>query len=248
MTAQGPSHDALKGYDPSAFPTFAVTVDIVLLTVTDETLQVLLIKRGGEPFLGAWALPGGFKTPDETLGQAASRELEEETGVAAPAHLKQLGAYGDPGRDPRTNVVTIAYTAVVPVAAATSAGTDAAEAAWWPVASIQSESLALAFDHRTLVLDAVERAATDLEHTSLVSAFVGPAFTLSELQQVYEAVWGEDLDAANFRRALKAKDASTWVKGTGRRRQSPSGGGRPAEEYEFGEGWESEPPPVSRPR
>ena len=81
-----------------------------------------------------------------------------------------------------------------------------------------------------------------------MSAFVGPAFTLSELQQVYVAVWGEHLDAANFRRALRAKDASTWVKGTGRRRQSQSGGGRPAEEYELGQGWESEPPPVRRPR
>ena len=87
-------------YDASKFPPFAVTVDIVILTMAGSVLHVLLVKRGEEPFKDMWAIPGGFKRPDETLDDAARRELSEETGVDVPTLLTQFGAYGDPGRDP----------------------------------------------------------------------------------------------------------------------------------------------------
>ena len=104
---------APTGYDPSQFPAFAVTVDVVILTMSERTLQVLLVRRGEGPFEGMWAIPGGFKRPTETLDEAARRELVEETGVEVPTHPTQFGAYGDPGRDPRMNVVTVAYLAVL---------------------------------------------------------------------------------------------------------------------------------------
>ena len=99
---------APEGYDAGAYPPFAVTVDIVILTLREDELAVLLVRRSADPFAGLWALPGGFKRPDETLDEAAARELQEETGVAAPDHLAQLRAYGDPERDPRTNLVSVA--------------------------------------------------------------------------------------------------------------------------------------------
>lgn len=235
------------GYDASEFPSFAVTVDIVLLTVVDGSLNALLIERGGQPYQGAWALPGGFKRPDETLEDAARRELREETGIEAPTHLGQLAAYGDPGRDPRANVVTIAYTAVVTEALAAEAATDATQARWWPLNEVLDGTFALAFDHDRILRDAVERARAELEQTSLAAAFVGPEFTLNELQEVYETVWGEQLDRANFRRALRSQDRP-WVQPTGRRRSSGSAGGRPAELYRRGNAWDQEPPPVRRPK
>src|SRR5262245_6290457 len=194
-------HRSPKGYDTSAFPPFAVTVDVVILTMVEGRLHVLLVRRNADPYAGAWALPGGFKRPDETLDEAAARELREETGVTAPKHLAQFGAYGDPGRDPRTNVVTVAYLAVTPEVGAILAGSDADEAQLWPVAEAVQQ-LELAFDHHRILADAVERAAEKLEQTDLATAFVGPTFTLSELQNVYEELWDADIDPANFRRSL----------------------------------------------
>src|ERR1700709_1434163 len=147
-----PGHRAPAGYDTSAYPSFAVTVDIVILTMRENRLHVLLVQRGGEPYAGAWALPGGFKRPNETLDDAARRELREETGVIAPKHLAQPGAYGDPGRDPRTNVVTVAYLAVTPDPGSLRAGTDAAAAGLWPVAEAVRD-LSLAFDHQRILSD-----------------------------------------------------------------------------------------------
>ncbi len=100
-------------YDPTRYAAFAVTVDVVILTMLDDRLCVLLVRRGVEPFEGMWAVPGGFKRPGETLDDAARRELAEETGVESANLLVQFGAYGDPGRDPRMNVVTVAYLAVL---------------------------------------------------------------------------------------------------------------------------------------
>ena len=118
-----------SGYDPAQFPAFAVTVDIVILTMSEGSLHVLLVQRGQTPFAGMWAIPGGFKLPSESLDDAAKRELAEETGVDAASLLHQFGAYGDPGRDPRMNVVTVAYLAVLRDVGTIIAGTDAAEAA-----------------------------------------------------------------------------------------------------------------------
>lgn len=235
---------APAGYDPSSFPAFAVTVDIVILTLVEDRLHVLIIRRGGEPFRGDWALPGGFKHPDETLDEAARRELREETGVDAAAHLSQLGAYGDPGRDPRMNVVTVAYLAVLRDVGSVRAGTDADAVALRPVSQVIDGTLRLAFDHRRIVTDAVERARTDLETTSLATAFVGPAFTLSQLRNVYEAVWETDFDPANFRRTVLGTES---VEPTGRRSPPGAEGGRPPELYRASRTWDHGSP-LRRPK
>lgn len=201
MSVAASNHRAPAGYDASAFPSFAVTVDVVILTMVDGRLHVLLVRRTADPYGGAWALPGGFKRPDETLDEAARRELHEETGVTAPSHLAQFGAYGDPGRDPRTNVVTIGYLAVTTEVGDVIAGSDADDARLWPVTEA-IQRLKLAFDHRQILSDAIDRAADRLEQTDLATAFVGPTFTLSELQNVYEELWDADIDPANFRRSL----------------------------------------------
>jgi 8-oxo-dGTP diphosphatase len=223
------------GYDPSQFPAFAVTVDVVILTMSDAKLQILLVRRGEAPFEGMWALPGGFKRPDETLDEAAKRELAGETGVEAASLLTQFGAYGDPGRDPRMNVVTIGYRAVLRDVGAIVAGTDAAAASLVPVDDVLNGTLDLAFDHVRIVRDAVERVRLELEYTGVATAFVGTTFTLADLRAVYEAVWGVRLDAANFRRSILAEDG--WVIPTGRRAQPGPAGGRPAELYRAGRAW-----------
>ena len=226
---------APAGYDASKFPAFAVTVDVVILTMSDGRLHVLLVRRGVAPFEGMWAIPGGFKRPSETLDEAAKRELAEETGVDSASLLTQFGSYGDPGRDPRMNVVTVAYLAVLRDVGGIVAGTDAAAAALIPVAEALNGKIELAFDHARIVRGAVERVRVDLGLTGIATAFVGPTFTVAELRAVYEAVWGVHLDGANFRRRVVAETG--WVIPTGRRAQPGSTGGKPAELYRAGRRW-----------
>jgi 8-oxo-dGTP diphosphatase len=227
---------APAGYDPSLFPSFAVTVDIVILTMVEGGLRMLLIRRGEAPFKGMWAIPGGFKRPTETLDQAAKRELVEETGVDAASLLTQFGAYGDPGRDPRMNVVTVAYLAVLRDVGAVVAGTDAADAALVPASRVLNGELELAFDHLRIARDAIERVRVELEVSGLATAFVGQTFTLAELRSVYEAIWDVQIDAANFRRSVIAAEHS-WVIPTGHRTRPGPSGGRPAELFRAGGGW-----------
>lgn len=226
---------APPGYDPSQFPAFAVTVDVVILTMAQGELHVLLVCRGEPPFEGMWAIPGGFKRPNETLDEAALRELREETGVDATSLLAQFGAYGDPGRDPRLNVVTIGYLAVVRDVGSIVGGSDAAAAALVKVSDVLNGRVELAFDHRRIVDDAVERVRVELDTGGVATAFVGPTFTLAELRAVYEAVWGVQLDAANFRRRVAE---GGWVIPTGERAQPGPAGGRPAELYRPSDAWE----------
>jgi 8-oxo-dGTP diphosphatase len=223
------------GYDPTQFPAFAVTVDVVILTMSEGALHVLLVRRGEAPYEGMWAIPGGFKRPAETLDEAAKRELSEETGVDAAPVLKQFRAYGDPDRDPRMNVVTVAYLAVLRDVGAIVAGSDAADASLVPVLDVLNGRLDLAFDHLRILRDAVERARVELEISGIATAFVGTTFTMAELRTVYEAIWGVQLDAANFRRSIVAEDG--WVIPTGRRARPGSSGGRPAELYRAGRAW-----------
>lgn len=233
------------GYDPSRFPAFAVTVDIVILTMSGGDLHVLLVRRGQAPFQGMWAIPGGFKLPTETLSEAARRELAEETGVDAASLLTQFGAYGDPGRDPRMNVVTVGYLAVLRDVGTLAAGTDAADASLIAVSEILDGKVELAFDHMKILRDAIERVRTELEVTGIASAFVGTTFTLAELRAVYEAVWGVHLDGANFRRSIVAE--SGWVIPTGRRAQPGTSGGKPAELFRAGKAWKHGGP-IRRPQ
>jgi 8-oxo-dGTP diphosphatase len=149
--------------------------------------------------------------------------------------LTQFGAYGDPERDPRMNVVTVGYLAVLRDVHGVEGGTDAAAAALIPVSAVLSGKIDLAFDHLRIVRDAIERVRAELEVTGIATAFVGPTFTMAELRAVYEAVWGVRLDAANFRRSVVAEGG--WVIPTGRRAQPGASGGRPAELYRAGRAW-----------
>ncbi len=178
---------------------------------------------------------GGFKRPGETLDEAARRELVEETGVDAASLLTQFGAYGDPGRDPRMNVVTVAYLAVLRDVGAVAGGSDAAAAALIPASDVLSGKVELAFDHLGIVRDAIERVRVELDLTGIATAFLGKTFTLAELRAVYEAVWGVELDAANFRRSVVSEGG--WVIPTGRRAHPGPAGGRPAELYRAGRAW-----------
>lgn len=223
------------GYDPSQYPPFAVTVDVVILTMSEGELHVLLVRRGQAPFEGEWAIPGGFKRPTETLDAAAKRELTEETGVDAARLLTQFGAYGDPDRDPRMNVVTVAYLAVLRDVGAVVAGSDAADARLVPVSDVLNGEVELAFDHERIVRDAIARVRVELEVSGVATAFIGVTFTLAELRAVYEAVWGVQLDGANFRRSIVAEDG--WVIPTSRMAQPGSAGGKPAELFRAGKLW-----------
>lgn len=144
-------------YDPSTFPPFAVTVDIVVFTRIEGRLKVVLVERANDPYKGTWALPGGFVDPDEDLASAASRELQEETGLdpGHTTHLTQFGAYGDPDRDPRMRVVTVAYWAFAPEGVSPQGGSDAAAAELVDVSQVLADPTRLAFDHHVILSDAV---------------------------------------------------------------------------------------------
>ena len=217
-------------------PTFrlnaAVSADLVILTVRDDDLVVLVVRRGAAPYRGRWALPGGFVRDDEDLVDGAKRELEEETGLGSVgAHLEQLATYGAPRRDPRGRVVTVAHLALVPRLAAPTAGSDAADARWMPVGDLLGDQRSLAFDHHQLLADGVERARAKLEYSPLGTAFCADEFTIAELRRVYEAVWGTTLDPRNFHR--KVTGTPGFVSETGR--TTTRDGGRPAQLYRRGE-------------
>lgn len=211
--------------NPSYLPV-AVTVDLVVLTLRAGELCVLLVRRGVAPQKGRWALPGGFVQPEEDLAQAAARELEEETGLQRHAgHLEQLASYGAPHRDPRMRVLTVAHLAIGPDLPAPMAGTDAAGAQWMQVdEALQAR---LAFDHAVILRDGIERARAKLEYTPLATSFCPQPFTVTDLRQVYEAVWGAELDPRNFHR--KVTKAEGFLTPTGETIQR--GRGRPAELY-----------------
>jgi 8-oxo-dGTP diphosphatase len=221
----------VRGYDPRAHPPTAVTVDLVVLTVRSGALAVLLVRRGEPPYRGRLALPGGFVRPDETLAQAAARELAEETGMGPGAvHLEQLASYGDPGRDPRLRVVTVAYLALAPGLPEPVAGTDAAAARWQAVEDISGRPSRLAFDHAAILSDGVERARSKLEYTPLAAAFCPPEFTIAQLRRVYEIVWGTILDPRNFHRKATTTPGFVAAAGT----STIAERGRPARLYRKG--------------
>ena len=216
---------------------FAVTADLVVLTIRERALHVLLVERGVEPAAGMWALPGGFVLPDEDPEDTAYRELAEETGVVAGVHLEQVRTYGAPERDPRGRVVTVAWLALAPDLGEPSAGSDARSARWWPVADVESGALPLAFDHVAIFADAVERARAKLEYSALAAAFCPPEFTIAQLRAVYEAVWGVPVDPRNFHR--KITGAPGFVEPTGGVARD---GGRPAQLFRRGPVGQLQPP------
>ncbi|SFB48500.1 8-oxo-dGTP diphosphatase [Amycolatopsis marina] len=218
--------------DTWKIPEIAVAVDLAIFTVRNGTFQIMLVERGIEPYLGMRALPGGFlNNSREAVDAAAIRELAEETGLDTDQlHLEQLRTYGEPNRDPRQRVVTVCYLAFVPGLSAPTAGGDARTADWAAVNNVLEPRTRLAFDHKTIVEDAVERARSKLEYTTLAAAFCGPEFTVTELREVYETVWGEDLDPRNFHR--KVTGIEDFLVPTGA--QTTRQGGRPAALYRRG--------------
>jgi 8-oxo-dGTP diphosphatase len=213
-------------------PLVMVAVDLVILTLRESKLHVLLVERGIDPYRGDQALPGGFlNNSGEGLLAAAHRELREEANLdGSRLHLEQLGAYGDPGRDPRGRIVSVAYLAIAPGLPEPVAGTDAVGAGWVPVEHVTSGRVKLAFDHHRILVDGLERARSKLEHSALATAFCAEIFSISELQQVYEAVWGVQLDPRNFYRKVQGLPGFIESAGTDRRTTK----GRPARLFRAG--------------
>jgi 8-oxo-dGTP diphosphatase len=204
----------------------AVTVDVVIFSLREGQLQALLVQRAAPPFKGKWAIPGGFVRPDEDLEQAARRELEEEADVR-DVYLEQLYTFGDPNRDPRGRVITVAYFALVSGEVAIRAGDDASEAGWHSMRALPE----LAFDHDEILQYACQRLRYKLEYTSVGFELLPNEFTLTELQTAYEIVLGEKLDKRNFRRRLLE---SGILKETDKYREGPERGqGRPALLYRY---------------
>lgn len=219
------------------YPSIYVTADIVLLTIRDDQLQVLMVERGREPFLGRLALPGGFVKPNEDLREAALRELLEETSVRIkPKHLEQLATYGAPDRDPRDRIVSVAHLGVLASLPEPTAGTDAAEASWHSVTEMIKKRLP--FDHSAILKDGLERARAKLEYSTLATAFCPTNFTIGELRRVYELVWGKELDPGNFHRKVLGSEG--FIVPTGKERQS--GRGRPSAIYRKGPAKTLHPP------
>ncbi len=228
--------------DPWTPPVVMLAVDLVILTLRESSLQVLLVERGVEPYKGTYALPGGFlEHSEEDITAAAHRELSEEADLNVEAlRLEQLGVYGDPGRDPRGRVVSVAHLAIAPRLPEPVAGTDAASARWQRADQVLSGVLELAFDHRRIVADGVDRARIKLEHSSLATAFCGPIFTITDLQEVYEAVWGLPLDPRNFYRKVQKTDGFIVAASSERKVTA----GRPARLYKAGPSTVLYPPMV----
>ncbi|HEX7261544.1 MAG TPA: NUDIX domain-containing protein [Luteolibacter sp.] len=199
-------------------------MDCVVFGFDEGTLKILLIRRGLDPFLNHWALPGGFVRPEETLDAAARRELREETGLNE-VYLEQRYTFGEIHRDPRERVISIAYFALVrradhlPVA-----DTDAAEAAWFEAENVP----ALAFDHAEILDTALERLRGKIRWQPVGFELLPEKFTLSQFQALYEAILGRQLDKRNFRKKLLALDLLVALD-----ESSTAGSRRPAQLFRF---------------
>ncbi len=211
-------------YDPSAYERPSVTVDVVILTVSERRLEVLLVRRRHWPFEDMWAIPGGFVEPNESLEDSARRELREETNVS-DVYLEQLYTFGDPGRDPRTRVITVVYYALLRGDQLhLRAGDDAADARWFPA----YEHPSLAFDHDQILEYTRQRLRSKLEYTTIGYQLLAPSFTLSELQEVYEAILNRPLDKRNFRKKVLSTGILEQIPETRK-----AGQHRPAALYRF---------------
>ncbi|MDQ2996805.1 MAG: NUDIX hydrolase [Chloroflexota bacterium] len=216
--------ESAESYDPARYERPSLTVDVVIFTLQERELHVLLVKRKHWPFEGHWAIPGGFVNMDESLDRAARRELEEETGVR-DIYLEQLYTFGEPKRDPRMRVISVAYIALVSADTQTLRVSDESiDVRWFPVRALPG---ALAFDHDMILAAGLDRLRSKLEYTTLAFQLLPEVFSILELKHIYEQILGEELDKGNFYR--KIKDAKV-LEDTGLRRE---GRGRPTSLYRF---------------
>ncbi|HZO71548.1 MAG TPA: NUDIX domain-containing protein [Ktedonobacteraceae bacterium] len=211
-------------YDASKYERPSVTVDVVMMSLRQRDLQVLLVKRRAWPYEGMWAIPGGFVNIDESLEAAAKRELQEETRVQ-DVYLEQLYTFGDPGRDPRTRVITVVYFALLDSERLhVKAASDAADVGWFPVYDLPP----LAFDHAQILEYTLNRLRGKLEYTTIAFNLLSEQFTLRELQRVYEIILHRKLDKRNFRKKILATGI---LEDTGAKKME--GTHRPARLYRF---------------
>ena len=176
----------------------SVTVDIVIFTIIEKQLKVLLVKRGIEPFKNMWAIPGGFVRIDESLEEAAKRELSEETGVKN-VYLEQLYTFGDVKRDPRGRVITVSYIALINAEnIKLEATTDVSEADWFPIKKLPS----LAFDHHKILEYALKRLRWKFEYTAVAFSMLPIKFAISQIQGLYEIVFNKGFDKRNFAKKI----------------------------------------------
>lgn len=200
---QSADYEYLKTYQAADYERPSVTVDIVILTIFDQDLKVLLIKRNIPPYQGHWAIPGGFVRMEESLDTAARRKLVEETGVEN-IYLEQLYTFGEPGRDPRTRVITVAYFALLEASQLKTlrAGSDAEAVEWRSIYNLPE----LAFDHRQILDYTLQRLRGKLSYSNIAFQLLPEKFTLTELQRVYQIILGEKLDKRNFRKSLAIRE------------------------------------------
>lgn len=218
MTETAENYDATKYERPS------VTVDVVIFGLHSGRLHVLMVQRKHWPYAEHWAIPGGFVNMDESLEMAARRELEEETGVH-DVYMEQLYTFGDPGRDPRTRVISVAYFALIRTEEqALQVSDESNDVCWFPVDELPKD---LAFDHEKILRFAIDRLRSKLEYTTLAFQLLPKEFSLPKLKRIYEEILGEQLDKANFYRKLRDSDL---LEDTGKLLNSR---GRPARLYRF---------------
>ena len=187
------------------YPKPAVTVDIVIFTIHNKKLKVLLVKRGLEPFKGMWAIPGGFVKMDESLEEAAKRELMEETG-AKDIYLEQLYTFGDIHRDPRDRVITVAYMALTNSdKIKLTADTDVSDVKWFSIEEIPK----LAFDHQKILDYALKRLRWKFEYTSVAFSLLPEKFTMSDIQGIYEIAFNKKFDKRNFNKKIRSLNILT---------------------------------------
>lgn len=231
----------LKAYDPSAFERPSVAVDVVLLTLKNDRLHTLVIRRPEHPFAGRWQLPGAFIRMEETLEQTAARALRDKTGLKQ-VFVEQLYTFGAVKRDPRTRVLSVAYLALVHAERFASVSLPAEDALMaeirvpWegteggPVDLLDplGRPLATAFDHRDIVGMAIQRLRGKLDYSALGFQLLPPSFTLFQLQRLHEVVLGHGVNKDSFRRRMLA---TGQLEATGEMQEAV--GHRPAALYRF---------------
>lgn len=200
------------------FPRPSVATDCVIFGFNSRELNVLLVKRGVEPFQGAWAIPGGFLQEKETVEQCAQRELLEETGFNVAAdNIEQFHVFSEVNRDPRTRVLSVAFYALAKMEEV-KGGSDADDAQWFPISDLETDSLDLAFDHKAIISMALDKLRQKVHFEPIVFKLLPNEFSMSDLQALYEAILGVQFDRRNFSKKMLHYSMLDEVEGNTRKK------------------------------